>query len=176
MSIPSVSQHSWYALSVKHHHEKTVSQALEGRDLEHYLPLYRSFHRSGGRMQPVMLPLFPGYVFCRFDISNRLPVLTIPGVGSIVCIGRAPAPISESELESIETMIRSDLSVSPHEALFAGQEVCIERGPLKGICGTLVASKADYRLVLSIPLLQRAVSAEIDLDWVRPVGTTVRAA
>lgn len=176
MSIPSNSQHQWYALTVKHHHEKTVSQALEGRDLEHFLPLYRSFHRSGGRMQPVMLPLFPGYVFCRFDISHRLPVLTIPGVGSIVCIGHAPAPIAESELANIETMIQSDLSLSPHEALLAGQEVYIERGPLQGIYGTLVESHANYRLLVSISLLQRAVSAEVDLDCVRPVGTMIRAA
>lgn len=176
MSLPLKSQHPWYALTVKHHHEKTVSQALEVREIEHYLPLYRSFHRSGGRMQPVMLPLFPGYVFCSFDISNRLSALTIPSVGSIVCIGRAPAPISESELESIEMMIRSDLGVAPHEALFAGQEVCIDRGPLQGIRGTLVGNKANYRLVISIPLLQRAVSAEIDMDWVRPVKTAVCAA
>ena len=127
-------------------------------------------------MQPVMLPIFPCYVFCKFDISNRLPVLTIPGVGSIVCIGHAPAPISESELANVETMIRSDLSLSPHEELSPDQEVYIERGPLQGIYGTLVESQANYRLLVSIPLLQRAVSAEIDRDWARPVGTKVRAA
>lgn len=176
MPLPSHSPHPWYALTVKHHHEKIVAQALDGRGLESYLPLYRSFHRSGGRMKPVLLPLLPGFVFCRFDISNRLPVLTIPGVGSIVCIGRAPAPIAQSELESIETMIRSDLNVAPHETFFAGQEVTIDRGPLEGLSGTLVATKPNYRLVVSIPLLQRAVSAEVDLDWVRPLKSAVRAA
>lgn len=170
------SHHPWYALTVKHHHEKAVALALEGRGIEHYLPLYLSFHRSGGRMQSVMLPLFPGYVFCSFDISNRFPVLTIPSVGSIVCIGRAPATIAQSELENIETMICSNLSVTPHESLFAGQEVRIERGPLQGVHGVLVANKPNYRLVVSIPLLQRSVAAEIDIDWVRPVKTAACAA
>lgn len=176
MPLPSNSPDPWFALSVKHHHEKIVAQALEGRGLESYLPLYRSYHRSGGRTKPVLLPLLPGFVFCRFDIANRLPVLTIPGVGSIVCIGRMPAPIAQSELESIETMIQADLNVAPHELFFAGQEVTIDRGPLQGFSGTLVASKPNYRLVISIPLLQRAVSAEVDLEWVRPAKNVVRAA
>jgi len=176
MLLESCSRHQWYALTVKHHHEKRVAQALEGRGVQHYLPLYRSFHRSGGRMQPVLLPLLPGYIFASFDISNRLSVLTIPSVGSIVCIARAPAPIAASELQSIETIIQSNLNVAPHEPLFTGEQVSIDRGPLQGICGTVVANKANYRLVVSIPLLQRAVSAEVNLEWVRPVTKSARAA
>ena len=176
MFLASVSRHPWYALTVKHHHEKTVAQALDGRGVQHYLPLYRSFHRSAGRTQSVMLPLFPGYIFASFDLSQRLPVLTIPSVGSIVCIGRAPAPITESDLESIETMIQSGLNVAPHEAFIEGEQVRIDRGPLQGVCGTLVANKPNYRLVISIPLLQRAVAAEVDMEWVRPVKSSARAA
>lgn len=176
MPLPSLSPHPWYALTVKHHHEKIVAQALEGRGFESYLPLYQSFHRSGRSMKAVLLPLWPGFVFCRFYIGNRLPVLTIPGVGSIVSIGRVPAPISQSELESIEAMIQSDRNVAPHAAVAVGQEVSIERGPLRGLTGTLVESKPNYRLVVSIPLLQRAVSAEVDLDWVQAIKSAVRAA
>lgn len=170
------SLHPWYALTVKHHHEKAVAQALEGRGILHYLPLYRSFHRSGGRTQAVMLPLFDGYIFASFDLAARLPVLTIPGVGSIVSIGRAPAQIAESDLDSIETMIQSDLNVAPYDPLVEGERVAIERGPLRGICGTLIANKPNYRLVLSIPLLQRAVSAEVEMEWVRPVKKSACAA
>ena len=173
---PVPSSHPWFALTVKHHHEKAVAQALAGRSVESYLPLYRNFHHSGGRMKAAMLPLFPGYVFCRVDIANRLPVLTIPGVSSIVSIGRAPAPIPDFEIESVRIMIRSDRNIAPHPLFCEGQEVLIERGPLKGIQGTLVACKPNYRLVIAIPMLQRAVSAEVDPDWVRPLATQARAA
>ncbi len=176
MRLPAPSPHPWYALTVKHHHERIVAQALEGRGFESYLPLYRSFHRSGRRMQPVLLPLWPGLVFCRFDISNRLPVLTIPAVGSIVSIGRVPAPIAHSELESVETIIQSGRNVSPHLAIAIGQEVSIGCGPLRGLTGTLIESKPNCRLVVSIPLLQRAVSAEVDSESVQPVRSASRAA
>lgn len=174
--LPSNSPYPWYALTVKHHHEKAVAQALEGRGLEVYLPLYRGLHRSGRGMQAVMLPALPGYVFCSFDISRRLPVLSIPSVGSIVCIGRAPAPIAVKELESIEKMIQSDLNIAPEECFYPGEEVAIARGPLEGLQGTLIANKPNYRLVVSLPLLQRAVSAEVDLSWVRRIERTRHAA
>lgn len=176
MPLPSNSPYPWYALTVKHHHEKTVAQALEGRGLEVYLPLYRGFHRSGRRMQAVMLPALPGYVFSSFDIAKRLPVLSVPSVGSIVCIGRAPAPIAAEELEGIEQMIQSDLNVAPEECFRPGQEVSIACGPLEGLRGTLIASKPNYRLMVSLPLLQRAVSAEVDLSWVRPIQRERHAA
>jgi transcription antitermination factor NusG len=175
MSLESNSGYPWFALTVKHHHEKCVCQALEGRGLEPYLPLYQNLHRSGGRMKTDLVPLFPGYVFCSFDIEHRLPVLTIPSVGSIVSIGRTPAPIPPSELHGIDAMIRSGLVVSPHPNLFAGQEVYIARGPLEGVCGRLLACKTAYRLVVSVSLLQRSVSAEVDIDWVRPLRSATAA-
>jgi transcriptional antiterminator NusG len=175
MFLPSQPRHPWYAVTVKHHHEKFVCEALEGRDLEPYLPLYQSTHRSGGRVKSALLPLFPGYVFCSFDIEHRLPVLTIPSIGSIVSIGRVPAPIPQSEMEGIETMIRSGLALSPHPSLLVGQDVYIERGPLCGVQGTLVACKPGYRVVVSVPLLQRSVSTEVDIEWVRPLGNAKAA-
>ena len=166
----TVSPFPWYALTVKHHHEKAVAQALCGRDVESYLPVYRSFHHSGGRQRTVDLPLFPGYVFCRIDINHRLPILTIPGVSSIVSVGRTPAPLPEEEIESVRTMVQSEVTVAPQAYLTAGQAVYIDRGPLQGIQGTLVGSKGEYRLIVAIELLQRAVSAEVDIAWVRPAG------
>jgi transcription termination/antitermination protein NusG len=176
MPFPATSIYPWYALTVKHHHEKTVAQALEGRGLAVYLPLYRGFHRSGRRMQAVMLAALPGYVFSSFDISKRLPVLSIPSVGSIVCLGRAPAPIAIGELENIDRMIQSDLNVAPEECFYAGQEVSIACGPLEGLHGTLILRKPNYRLLVSVSLLQRAVSAEVDLSWVRPIARAHHAA
>ncbi len=166
------SQLPWYALTVKHHHEKAVVQALCGRDVESYLPLYRNFHHSAGRKRAVDLPLFPGYVFCRLDINHRLPVLLIPGVSSIVSVGRTPAPLPEEEIENVRAMVQSDVPVAPHPFLTVGQAVYIDHGPLQGIQGTLVGSKGEYRLIVAIELLQRAVSAEVDLSWVRPADAS----
>src|SRR6185436_2955023 len=78
----------WYALHVRSRFEKVVSRNLRGKGYEEFLPLYRRTSRWSDRIKEIELPLFPGYVFCRFDRNNRLPVLTVPGVNSVVSVGK----------------------------------------------------------------------------------------
>ncbi len=169
MSLP-ISSYPWYALSVKHHHEKAVALALEGKGIVRFLPLHERIE-SGAQV-----PVFPSYVFCSLDILHRLPVLTIPGVSSFVSFGRGPVEISERELESVETMIESQMKIEPYPFLCSGVEVFIDRGPLKGLQGILVANKGHARLVVTVPMLQRSVAVEIDRAWVRPIAQPVKAA
>ena len=119
------------------------------------------------------LPLFPGYLFCRFDVQVRLPILTTLGVISIVGTGKIPVPIPDQEIDAIQTMIRSDLHVQPWPQLVVGSRVLIEQGPLKGLEGVALDIKKKYRLFVSVPLLQRSVSVEIDREWVRPLSTFI---
>ena len=161
-------EYPWYALSVKARHEKKVSLELRGKGLNEFLPLYRSYHRSGGRLQPVLLPLFPGYLFCSFDIQHRLPVLTCPGVLSIVGYSNHPISLTAEELQAIETMTESGLELAPWPYLEVGERVFIQEGPLRGMEGILIGHKGNFRLIISIGLLQRSVSVEIDRCWVRP--------
>ena len=167
MSLPSV-LYPWFAVNVKPRHEKVVAQACEGKGFVNFLPLYLSHHRSGGRIRPVLLPLFPSYLFCSFDPLWRLPVLTIPGVTAIVMIGRVPAPIPTAELEAVDALIHSGVPLHPWPFVEFGDYCHIEYGPLRGLEGILIASKPKDRLVLSIPLLQRSVSVEVDRSWIRP--------
>jgi len=66
-------------------------------------------------------------------------------------------------------MIRSGLQLQPWPQLAVGSRVLIEQGPLKGLEGIAVDIKKKYRLFISVPLLQRSVSVEIDREWVRPL-------
>ena len=113
--------------------------------------------------------LFPGYVFSRFDVENRLPVLTAPGVVGLVGCGKIPSPIPDQEIENIRSMVQSGLLVTPWPFMQVGQQVLLECGPLAGVEGILQQVKGKFRLVVSICLLQRSVSTEVDRNWVRPI-------
>jgi transcription antitermination factor NusG len=113
--------------------------------------------------------LFPGYLFSRFSFTNRLPILTIPGVVNIVSLGKEPTPVDEEEIRSLLVICGSQLPAQPWPFLRRGQRVVIERGALQGAEGLLVDDRKAYRLVVSITLLQRSVAVEIDRDWVRPI-------
>jgi transcription antitermination factor NusG len=159
----------WFALRVKSRFEKKTALHLEGLGLEPFNPLYRSRRRWSDRTKEVDLPLFPGYVFCRFDPNDRLPVLQTPGVVSIVGFGGRPAPVDEEEIAAIQAIVRSGAPALPWPFLREGQRVRLVRGALRGLQGILLDVKSDCRLVVSVTLLQRSVAVEIDRGDVEPV-------
>jgi transcription antitermination factor NusG len=152
----------WYALAVKPRHDKAVAHTLKGKGYEALAPTYRKRHVYGSRSRETDLPLFPGYVFCRLDVSKRLPVLVTPGVIQIVGAGRTPLPIDEPEIASLRQAILAGAPLQPYPFLQAGHRVRIEEGSLAGVQGVVVSLKQGPRVVLSITLLQRSVLLEID--------------
>jgi transcription antitermination factor NusG len=160
----------WYALQVRPRFEKMVASALVTKGFELFLPLYRHRSRWSDRIKEVDLPLFSGYLFCRIDLNHRLPILITPGVTQIVGIGRAPRPVDEEEIAALKAIVLSGLQAEPRSYLNIGQRVRIEIGPLAGVEGILTALKGSARLVVSVTLLQRSVSVEIDESWVVPVS------
>ena len=159
----------WYALHVRTRFEKVVSRNLRGNGYEQFLPLYRRTSRWSDRTKEIELPLFPGYVFCRFNPLHRMPILTIPGVNTIVGIGKSLMPVEENELAVVRTVLESNSYCEPWPFLQVGEKVCVERGPLAGTQGIVMLVKNSYRLVISVNLLQRSVAVEIDRDCLKPI-------
>lgn len=163
----------WYALAVKPRHDKAVSRTLENKGYETFVALYRQRRRYSTRYKSTDLPLFPGYVFCRFASFTKLPVLTTPGVIRILGAGRVPIPVDDSEITSLQTVLKFQFPATPLPFLHAGQKVRITAGALEGVEGIVTDLKQCLRLVLSVTLLQRSVLVEIDRDCVHPVDRSV---
>lgn len=161
---------SWFALSTRRNREKNVAEILKGKGYEGFLPTYRTSRKWSDRYKELELPLFPGYVFCRFDPLRRLPILTTPGVILVVGNGRVPIPVEDSEIEALKRISRSHLQAEPWPYLQVGQRVLIEGGSLAGLEGILQDVRKSCRLVVSVNLLQRSVAVEVDRSWVRPAG------
>ena len=159
----------WFALHVRSRCEKAVAASLHSKGYEEFLPLYRSRNRWSDRLKDVDLPLFPGYVFCRFEPRMRLRVLTTPGIVAVVGMGKAPQPVEPAELAAVQALSRSGLAAIPWPFLKTGEHVRIEHGALEGVEGILTAVKKEFRVVLSVTLLQRSVAVEIDRDLIRPI-------
>jgi transcription termination/antitermination protein NusG len=156
----------WYALQVRPRFEKQIASTLADKGYEGFLPLYRHRSRWSDRVKEVQLPLFSGYLFCRLDLNKRLPVLITPGVMHIVGIGKTPYPVEADEIEALKSIVISGLQAEPRSYLNIGERVRIAVGPLAGTEGILTALKGSARLIVSVGLLQRSVSVEIDESWV----------
>ena len=151
-----------------------MASALLAKGYEGFLPLYRCKRRWSDRIKEIELPLFDGYMFCRFDVMRRLPILVTPGVIRVVGIANNPTPVDEDEIAAIFSIVMAGAQAEPHPYLLVGQRVRIDRGTLSGVEGILLAEKKPARLVVSVTLLQRSVAVEIDEAWVSPVGPAPR--
>jgi transcription antitermination factor NusG len=159
---------SWYALYVRSRREKNVHTLLEAKQHEAFLPLFHSRHKWADRWKTVSLPLFPGYVFCRFEPESRPCVLATSGIIDVVRLGSEPAPIDPTEMLAIQRIASSPLMTEPYAGLIKGCQVSMRGGPLSGVTGTLLEVQKRCRLVVSIELLGRSVLVEIDRDWAVP--------
>jgi transcription antitermination factor NusG len=158
----------WYAAYTCANHEKGVAQQLERRSMECFLPLYESVRRWKDRRVRLRLPLFPGYVFVRFALRDRLRALQIPGVARLVGFDGHPAPVPNEDIEAIRACLNGWHSVRPHRYLHRGQRVRVLSGPLAGLAGIVVREKKTSRLVVSLDLLMRSVSVEFDTADIVP--------
>jgi transcriptional antiterminator NusG len=154
----------WFALQVRPRLERNTARLLEEKGFESFLPLYDCRRQWRHRTTTLHLPLFPGYLFCRFEARIRLPVLTTPGVFSILSLGRIPAPIPEQEIEAIRRIVESGANLEPLPYVTVGQRVRIENGPLRGTEGIVIDVKKGRRITVSVGLLQRSVAAELSSD------------
>jgi len=160
----------WYALHVRAKYEKKVTDALAGKGYECLLPSYRQQRKWSDRDKTLELPLFPGYVFSRFDVEKRLPVLTTLGVVAIAGLGKVPQPLDEHEIEQVRRVTRVGYPAQPWPYLKIGQKVRITAGPLTGVEGLLQQRRGETRVVLSLTHLERSMSVLVDSDAVRPVN------
>ena len=173
--LPHPDHLPWYALQVQSRLIHVASITLRDRGYQEFLPLYTSRRRWSDRIKELNLPLFPGYLFCRFDATRRLPVLTTPGVIGVVGFGRNPVPIDEGEMQAIHRVIQTGIAAQPWKYIESGRRVCVEHGALRGLEGIFVKTQKDHRLLLSVTLLQRSVAVQIDETCVVPCRTGLLA-
>ena len=165
---------NWFAVRVRPRSEKVVAEVFRAKGYDEFLPLHHERRRWSDRVATIELPLFAGYVFCRFDVSHRLPILVTPGVLEVVGAGRTPQPIDEAEIASLQVLVASRVTIHPWPSLHVGQRVQIVGGPLAGAEGLLLSVKSGHRLVVSVTLLQRSVAVEIPECCAWPVSDDVR--
>ena len=152
----------WYAAYTSPNHEKRVAEQLAQRLIEHFLPLYQSVRRWKDRRVKLQLPLFPGYVFARLALHDRLQVLRVPGIAKLVGFNGKPVALPQEEIDSLRTSLERGTRAVPHHYLATGRRVRVKNGPLAGLTGILVRKRNGARFVVSVELIQRAVAVEIE--------------
>ena len=161
---------AWYALYVSSRHERKILHHLQRLNIEAFLPAYMTVHRWKNRCQKQLeLPLFPNYLFVHIAWCERIAVLQVAGVHSIVGYGRRPAVLPDALVIALRATLASR-QVEPHPYLVIGQRVRIRKGPLAGLQGILVRKKHNLRVILTLDQIMQSAAVEISGDEVEDAG------
>jgi len=152
----------WYAAYTCANHEKRVAAELKAHAVEHFLPLYSSVRRWKDRRMILELPLFPGYVFVRLALRDRLRVLQIPSLVRLVGFNGLPTALPDMEMETLRSGLSERLRAEPHPFLTVGRRVRILGGPFAGLEGILKRKNSNLRVIISLELIQRSVAVDVD--------------
>jgi transcription antitermination factor NusG len=152
----------WFALQTRPRNERQVERLLTHKGYECFLPTYQQKRRWSDRVVELELPLFPMYVFCRFNLSACGKAVSTPGVTRIVGFGGQPAEVKVEEIKALQLLAQSHLLREPWAFIPDGTLVQVETGPLAGAQGVLCSRDDSRRLVIAVILLQRSVAVQLD--------------
>ena len=164
----SAVERRWYAVYTVPQNGKSVVKHLDVRKIESFLPTYETVKIWKNRQRvKVVLPLFPTYLFARFDRRERVRVLESPGVLQIVGNGRESIPVSDEEVEFLREGFRGK-KVEPYRELVVGEKVRIKSGAMQGIEGVLVRKNNSLRFVLALDMINQFAAVEIGAEYLEP--------
>ncbi len=160
----------WFAVHTRSRHEKQVDSLLKEKCIDSFLPVIKTLSRRRDRRSFVDLPLFPGYLFVNIPLDNVFDVISTRGVVRIIGTDHfTPTPIPEKQVNDIKILVNSNVKLDPYKYLQSGTRIRVKAGPLMGIEGILLKRKANYRVVVSVDLLQRATAAEVCIADIEPI-------
>ena len=166
---PDLHEPKWFVLFVRSNQEKMISQRLAEREVEHFLPCYRSLRQWKDRRVTLEMPLFPGYIFVRLPFVDRAKVLTVPNIVSLVGNRNSPAVVSQEEIKWIKCGLDHGKAM-PHSYLAAGERIKVVAGPLRGMEGILLRRQNGARVVVCLDSITRSFVVEVELDSIEPLA------
>lgn len=159
----------WYAGYTASRHEKRVAEHFAQRGVEHFLPLYETIHRWNNGRHTVRLPLFPGYIFVRIALRDRLRVIEVPGFVRLVGFNSLPCPLPEADINRMKEALNKGVLAEPYPYLTVGTRVEIRNGPMQGMTGILLRRQNKCRVVISVDLIMRSMIVEVEAGDVAPL-------
>lgn len=168
----------WFACRTRPRAEKKAARMLEGSGVESYLPLVERERQWADRTKRVEFPLFPGYVFARFALTEMHRVLRVPSLAHVVRVNGYPTPVRRDEIDAVrklvETANETGVEPEPVDFLEPGEEIVVVDGPFAGMRGVLVERRGRARVAVKLSAIRQAVSVEMDRRHLKPAAGRTR--
>ena len=158
----------WFLLRTRSKQERKVADALQAKGYEVFLPMHTVRRQWSDRLKTYDAPLFPGYLFCRFSLTQeKLMVLKTPGVVLIYPGIETPLPMLDLEIELLRRIMASQYPVECCALPQTGEVVEIP-GDIS-VRGVLVERGSVCRVAIGFDAMDRTVVLRIPLDDLKRV-------
>ncbi len=159
---------AWYVLHTRSRFEQVVSDGLEKKSLEPFLPKMTVMSKRRDRRKKIRVPLFPGYVFVKSDLNvyERLEIVKTVGVVRFVGNKDGPLFVPDESIDSLKIMASGDNQIATGSLLKKGDRVMVVEGPFAGVVGTFVRYRGGQRVVVSIEALGQYAAVDVPEEYV----------
>ena len=156
----------WYVLHTKSRFENVVNEGLEKKSIEVFLPKVTVRSKRRDRRAMIRVPLFPGYLFVRTDLTPASHLEVVKTTGAVRLIGskQGPVPVPEETIDSLKIMVSADHTVTTGHRLQKGDKVLVLHGPFAGVTGTFTRYGGKGRVVVNIEALGQYAGVEVSED------------
>jgi len=159
-------QHLWYVLHTKSRFENVVNDGLINKSVEVFLPRIQVRSKRRDRKAMITVPLFPGYLFVKSDLSphNHLEIVKTTGAVRLIGTKDGPVTVPQTAIESLKIMVEGNNQVSTGYRLKKGDSVIVIAGPFTGLSGIFVRYRGQERVVVNIEALGQYASVEVNKE------------
>ena len=157
---------AWYALHTKSRFENVVSEGLAKKTLTVFLPKITVKSRRRDRHKMIRVPLFPGYIFVKTDLSpnEHLEILKTTGAVRLIGSKQGPVSIPDATIDSLKIMVGTDQEVITGTRFKKGDRVMVINGPFTGVTGVFSSYRGDGRVIVNIEALGQFAAVNVDAD------------
>jgi transcriptional antiterminator RfaH len=162
----------WFVVNTLPHQEARAEANLRRQGYRAWLPSIKRSRRHARRIDTILAPLFPGYVFVELDLSHESwsPINGTFGVRRLLCHRDRPAPVPDNFMQALRETLNEEGVVAVPEPLKPGQKVRLIAGPFVDCIGTLLYLAAKGRVALLLSVLGQEVSTMVSRRMLAPAG------
>ena len=156
----------WYVIHTRSRFENVVNEGLQKKAFQVFLPKVQVPSKRRDRKQMIRVPVFPGYLFVKSDLSARQHLDIVKTVGAVRLVGTksGPVPVPDDTIESLKIMVDSDQPIITGKRLVKGDKVMVIRGPFTGVTGTFSNYRGKGRVVINVDALGQTAGVAVDED------------
>lgn len=162
----------WAVVTTHANGERIACEHLQRQEFNAYCPMIRKRRSHARKVEMVLRPLFPGYLFVHIDPGAQVwrPILSTRGVRTLLRVGEAPAFLDPDFIDGLKAREENG-AIMPAASLFrVGQKVRVEGGPLDGLIAEILALNDQERITVLLDVMNRGVKAVIDRRQLAPLS------